>query len=186
VSDAAPPRRWLGPVALALCLGVPLLLLTVTVLNLLRWSEAGEALSERGAQLARLEAKVRGLAAAPQAAPAATASPFLDAETPSLARAELQKRLVDLVERAGGRFVEVQMEDEPSPADPKSLLARVTLDARNPGLVDLLAAIETGRPVLTVEGLNVRPAPNRTAGTEEDPVLRVAVAVRGYQREGKP
>ncbi|WP_018261735.1 type II secretion system protein GspM [Methylobacterium sp. WSM2598] len=201
-----PARRWLGPAALALFLGLPGLLAATTLANALRWSQAAEAAGERGAQLARLEAKVRGLAAAPAAAPAETASPFLEARSPSLARAELQTRLVALVERAGGRLIEVQVEEEPAAADPLSLLARVTLETRNPGLLDLLTAVENGRPLLTVEGLNLRPAQGhgaqgyggqgyggqgygsqaRGAAAEEDPMLRVALAVRGYRAEERP
>ncbi|ACL56779.1 type II secretion system protein GspM [Methylobacterium nodulans] len=183
---ASPSRRWLGPASLALFLGGPCLLLALTAGSAVRWLQAAEAAAERGAQLARLESRVRSLAAAPASAPADDAALFLSAASPSLARAELQTRLAGLVERAGGRLVEMQIEDEMQAADPLSLLARLTLEARNPGLVDLLAALEAGRPLLTVEGLTIRPAQGRSAASEEDPVLRIALAVRGYRPEERP
>ncbi|MFE1597978.1 type II secretion system protein GspM [Methylobacterium sp. ID0610] len=179
-------RRWLWPAALALFLGGPCLLLALAAGNTVRWMQAAEAATERGAQLARLEARVRGLAQSPAAAPVETASLFLSTGSPSLARAELQTRLADLVAKAGGRLVEVQIEDEPQPADPLSLLARLTLESRNPGLVDLLEALEGARPLLTIEGLTMRPAQARGTTAEDDPLLRVGLAVRGYRPEERP
>ncbi|WP_375462390.1 type II secretion system protein GspM [uncultured Methylobacterium sp.] len=178
--------RWFGPLAVALFVGAPLLLVALTLSNLVRWSEAGAAAAETRGHLAQLEDRIR--AEAGRAAPVRgdMSTLYLTAGTGSLAHAELQQRLVGLVERAGGRLIEVRGDEAPEAAAQRSILLRVSLDIGNDGLFDLLSGIEAGLPILTVEALNVRAASGRGAGDEADPTLRVALAVRGYRREEAP
>lgn len=179
--------RWFGPLAVALFVGVPLLLLAVTITNLARWSEASAAATATAGHLAQVESRIRGEAGRPVLVRGDLSTLYLAAATGSLARAELQQRLVGLVERAGGRLIEVRGDEAPDAAARRSIQLRLSLDIGNDGLFDLLAAVETGLPLLTVEAVNIRPAAGRNAGGEEaDPVLRVALAVRGYRREDTP
>lgn len=181
-------RLWLGPVAMLVFAGLPLLLAGLIVANLGRWWEAGSAAAEQQERIVQMEGRIRKLAmeraggaAKPEVDRAAI---YLAAASPGLARAELQQRVVGLVERAGGRLIEVRGEDEPETAT--SVLLRATLDIGNDGLFDLLAAVETGVPLLTVESLNVRSQAGRSGAETPDPTLRVALAVRGHRKDARP
>lgn len=179
--------RWFGPLAVALFVGTPLLLGAITIANLARWSEAGTAAAATGGHVAQLEARIRAEAGRPVPTRADLSALYLTAGAASLAHAELQQRLVALVERAGGRLIEVRGDAAPEVAAQRSILLRLSLDIANDGLFDLLSAIETGLPILTVEAVNLRPVSGRNAGSEDaDPMLRVALAVRGYRREDTP
>lgn len=176
--------RWFGPLAVALFVGTPLLLLAMTITNLARWSEAGAEANAAAGHLAQVESRIRAEAGRPVPSRGDLSALYLTAETGSLARAELQQRLAGLVERAGGRLIEVRSDDAPDAAAQRSIQLRLSLDIGNDGLFDLLAAVETGLPLLTVEAVNIRPASGRTPeGEEANPILRVALAIRGYRRE---
>jgi general secretion pathway protein M len=179
--------RWFGPLAVALVIGTPLLLLSMTIANLLRWSEAAAATDATAGHLAQVEARIRAEAGRSVSTRGDLSTVYLTAGTNSLAHAELQQRLVILVERAGGRLIEVRGDEVPDATLPRSILLRLSLDIGNEGLFDLLLAIEAGLPLLTIEAVNIRPVSGRNANTEEaDPTLRVALAVRGHRREDTP
>lgn len=176
--------RWFGPLAVALFVGAPLLLLTVTLTNLARWSEAGAEANASADHLAQVETRIRGEAGRPVPTHGDLSALYLTAETGSLARAELQQRLAGIVERAGGRLIEVRGDETSDMAAQRSIQLRLSLDIGNDGLFDLLAAVERGVPLLTVEAINIRPVSGRGGAAEDaDPMLRVALAVRGYRRE---
>lgn len=183
-----PRQRWLGPASVAVFLGMPLVLAVLTLGHLGSWWDAHSGRAENEERIAELETRIRRLAmeqAGKAGKPdAGQASIYLAATAPGLARAELQQRIVALIEQAGGRLIEARGEDEPEAA--ASVLLRATLDIGNAGLFDLLAAIETGVPLLTVEGLNIRTQTGRGGAEAADPVLRVALAVRGHRKEARP
>lgn len=187
-------RRWLGPLSVAFFVGLPLLLAALTLDRLAAWWEAGRAVEENRTRITQIEARIRRLAAeqaklregegADAGAAARTHSVFLDAAAPGLARAEMQRRLSALVDAAGGRLIEVRGEDEAD--DGRSVLLRASLDIANDGLFDLLARIEAGMPLLTVEAINIRTQAGRAAAADDpQPTLRVALAIRGHRREGR-
>lgn len=179
-------RRWAGPAAVALFVGLPLLLAGLTLGNLARWSEAGSAAAEREERIAGIQGRIRAGAVQRSGPARDTGAIFLAAASGSLARAELQGHLVGLVERAGGRLIEVRGEDEREGAETLSVLLRASLDIGNAGLFDLVAAIETGLPLLTVEEINVRTLASRAGSEDPNPALRVALAIRGHRKEARP
>lgn len=180
----AKEARWFRPLATALFVGAPLLLLALTAINLARWSEAGAEADASAAHLAQVEGRIRAEAGRQAPTRGDPSTLYLTAATVSLARAELQQRLAGTVERAGGRLIEVRGDETPDAAAQRSVQLRLSLDISNEGLFDLLAAVETGLPLLTIEALNIRPASGRnTGGAEAHPTLRVALAIRGYRRE---
>ncbi len=188
-------RRWIGPLSVAVFVGLPLLLAALTLDRLAAWWEAGNAVEENRTRTTQIEARIRRLAAEQAKAREGegadggadaqqTRSIFLDAAAPGLARAEMQRRLSALVDSAGGRLIEVRGEDEVD--DGRSVLLRASLDIANDGLFDLLARIEAGMPLLTVESINIRTQAGRGAAAEDpQPTLRVALAIRGHRREGR-
>lgn len=184
-------RRWLGPLSVAVFVGLPLLLAALTLDRLAAWWEASGASEENRARTTQIEARIRRLAAEQTKAgdraegtEAPARSVFLDAAAPGLARAEMQRRLSALVDAAGGRLIEVRGEDEAD--DGRSVLLRASLDIAHDGLFDLLAGIEAGMPLLTVESINIRTQAGRGAAAEDpQPILRVALAIRGHRRESR-
>jgi len=184
-------RRWLGPLSVAVFVGLPLLLAALTLDRLGAWWEASDGIEENRTRTTQIEARIRRLAAeqaktreGEATETTRTQSVFLDAAAPGLARAEMQRRLSGLVDAAGGRLIEVRGEDEAD--DGRSVLLRASLDIANDGLFDLLARIEAGMPLLTVESINIRTQAGRGAAVEDpQPTLRVALAIRGHRREGR-
>jgi hypothetical protein len=195
-----PLRRWLGPIAVAVFVGLPLLLAALTLDRLAAWWDASDAVEESRTRIGQIEARIRRLAVEQarlreggeegggegegEGKVARTRSVFLDAAAPGLARAEMQRRLSALVDAAGGRLIEVRGEDEAD--DGRTVLLRASLDIGNDGLFDLLARIEAGMPLLTVESINIRTQAGRAAAADDpQPTLRVALALRGHRREGR-
>lgn len=184
-------RRWIGPLSVAVFVGLPLLLAALTFDRLSAWWDATGTIEESRARIGQIEARIRRLAAeqakareAEGAEATRTHSIYLDAAAPGLARAEMQRRLSALVDAAGGRLIEVRGEDEAD--DGRSVLLRASLDIANDGLFDLLATLEAGMPLLTVESINIRTQAGRGAAVEDpQPTLRVALAIRGHRREGR-
>ncbi len=183
----AAPRtaRWLPLAALLTFVTLPCGLVGLTVCNLLRWTEAwveGEALSAR---VAEIERRIRGLTSKPVPA-SDTGRIALAASSATLARAELQTRTVDLVERSGARLIEVRADDD-APDDPRGVTVRASFDTTQDRLVDLLAALEGSLPLLDVIGLDARIDQKREGlATSEDPRLRVTLTIRGFRRPEKP
>ncbi len=94
------PARWLGPTSLLVFLALPSLLAALTVANVLRWTEARTDQAEQAVRVGEIERRVRASAGARPPA-LDTSRIYLGATVATLARAELQTRVVDLVERSG-------------------------------------------------------------------------------------
>jgi general secretion pathway protein M len=180
------PARWLGPTALVVFVAVPCILAALTVANVLRWTEARATQEEQAVRVAEIERRVRAPAVARPPA-LDTSRIYLGATVATLARAELQTRVVDLVERSGARLIEVRADEDAPADDPLSTTVRATFETVQDRLVDLLAAMEGGLPLLRVAGLDARPEQRRdSAGATDDPRLRVTLTVRSYRKGGQP
>lgn len=185
MTQATAPARWLRPAALAVFVALPGLLAALTVANTLRWAEARAGQAEQAGRVAEIERKIRSSAA--------IRPPTLDlgritlgASVATLARAELQTRVVELVERSGARLIEVRA-DEEAPEDPRGVTVRATFETVQDRLVDLLAAVEGGLPLLRVAGLDARTEQRREApAAADDPRLRITLAIRGERKAGPP
>lgn len=173
--DAERRRLRLG--GLALFLGLPALLLSLTVLNLAGAADSEARAARQEAVLEQIERRVRAGAGA--LTPDSSAI-YLAASSESLAKAELQQLLVKLVAANAGRLIEAQGGDETGEEERRQVQVRVTLDITNDGLFDLLHGIETGVPLLSVEQVALRKLPGRSGGEDPDPVLRVSLAVAGH------
>lgn len=169
-------RPGLRIAAVLLYLGVPLVAAATTALNLVRAGEVRATAAQREAELGPLEAR---LARAGPPPADDTAAVWLPGETPALASAELQQRLVELLGSVSARLIEVQGITDEEGAD---ILMRMTYDARNEALVGSLLGVEGGLPLIDVTALEV----SAEAGGEAtgDPTLRVDLTVRGYRRSG--
>lgn len=176
VEDAAKRRR-LRLASLALFVGAPVLLLSLTVLNLLGASHNDARATRQEALLEQIERRVG--TGGGTALPGDTSALYLAETSDTLAKAELQQLVVGLIARTSGRLIEAQG-DEPAGEDSRQVQVRVTFDVTNDGLFDLLHGIETGVPLLSVEEVGLRKLPGQSGGEDADPLLRVSLVVVGH------
>jgi general secretion pathway protein M len=126
---------------------------------------------------------------------------YFEAKTPALAGAEVQRRVQQMVESAGGQVTSTQV--LPSPADEQlpKVRVRTQIKGNTDALLDVLYQIEQARPFLFVDQLSVRAPPQRRT-TRRNPRIRrrararsnaaaegeltVRLDVFGYAMEGKP
>ncbi|WP_336489837.1 type II secretion system protein GspM [Methylobacterium nigriterrae] len=178
--------RWVPVLAWGVFVGLPFLLVLLIVQNLLRWSDASTQATVGAQQIAQIEARLRSGEASAPAAQTDGESIYLAASHASLAAAELQRRLVNLVEQSGGHLLTVKA-DEAGTSLANSLVLQVTFESRQAALLDLLAAAEASIPFLAVETLSLQQSDRRKEEAGDvDPTLRVVMAVRAYQREPSP
>ncbi|WP_245479763.1 type II secretion system protein GspM, partial [Hansschlegelia zhihuaiae] len=110
---------------------------------------------------------------------------YLPGDGVELARAELQKLLVEAVSAADGKLIESQepgTERASDAPDDGRVDLRVTFDATNDGLLDLIYGLETRLPLLTIERLETRRLDVTGEDDPEDPTLRVSLVVRGHRK----
>lgn len=171
--------------ALALFVAAPIAAAALTGFNLLRSSESEARAAAQEATLAQIERRIAAQSFGPRGA--GDMSPiYLKAASGTLAKAELQQLVGQIVERASARLVEVRGQDEESPEDKGRIQLQVTMDANNESLFKALYEIETGIPLLSVEQIGVRKVPSRTGAPDIDPSLRVTIVVRGHWRGAAP
>lgn len=118
--------------------------------------------------------------------PLDTTARYLASANAGLARAELQALAGRLVERGGGRVIELQSTD-PGEADPANHVSvDVTFDVSNAGLLDILYAAETGLPLLTVPRLDARSETAADGSTAAGQVLHVTMTLQGTWKGAAP
>lgn len=179
MSVQASPRGLLSWAVLCMLAAAPALALALIAVNLLQAAEFGALAERQNETVTQLERRVAAIAG--RTAPAVDASAiYLAGATPALARAALQRRLVDAVERATGRVIEAEEAsiDGSEAQSAGEVRLRITFDANNAAVLDLLHGLETGLPLLTVERIEIR----RLDTGGEDPMLRVALIVVGATR----
>ncbi len=112
---------------------------------------------------------------------------FNDKETPSLAAAELQKRIKEMVQNADGEISSTQV----LPNKDQDGLLRITVKVKLTGdmemLKNLLFEIEAEKPLMIVEKLTIVPGRKkrnrRTRKTEQTGKIVVTLEVSGYMRK---
>jgi hypothetical protein len=132
--------------------------------------------------LETLKARLAALDAGSRNGEAGAASVFLAGETEALAGAALQRLAANTIETAGGRLEESEVSrPEGAEGEPGSVTLRVSFDADIVGLQRVIFELETGAPILFVQGLTVE-SKDVGAGGEgnENPLLSVVLVLRGY------
>lgn len=112
---------------------------------------------------------------------------LVQAQTPALAAAELQRELSDLVRQGGGTLDSVQVL-EPAQIPPfVQITLRVSFTTEMTGLRSFLYAVEQHAPVLLVRNLSVSETMvYGDADSEGTPALSTVVEVMGYARANLP
>ena len=169
--------------ALALFVGFPLLLVGGVVSNLTEATQADDLAARKAATTAAIVAQIEKHRLH-RAKPVDTATLYLASTSSSLARAEIQALATRLVTEAGGRVLEVQLVETPEQEADGTVAIEVALDVDNKGLRDLLYAVESGLPLLTVSDLNVQQA-NMQGDEGAGPTgqLRVQMTVQAHWRK---
>ena len=137
----------------------------------------------QSAALAGLRGRLTALSSGTASADALNAaSVFLPGETPAIAGAALQRLVADTIAAAGGRVLESEFAPvEAAAEDPGRVDLRVSFETEIVGLQQILFALETGLPALTVRGLDVQsPAAAEAAAATDSPPLRVDLLAGGY------
>ncbi|MCW6508823.1 type II secretion system protein GspM [Lichenifustis flavocetrariae] len=179
---AARPSRSAGQgwrlAAIGLFLGLPLLLAVVAGLNLAAASDASESADRAEATARTIVRQVERARTGPENA-SDLSSIYLASPNVSLARAELQAMTAKLVETAGAHLIETQSVEATEQTAAGRISVQLTLDISNPGLLDLLYAIETSVPLLTVPDLNARAEADPESKADGSGLLRVTMTVQG-------
>jgi general secretion pathway protein M len=81
---------------------------------------------------------------------------YFKAPTPSLAGAQLQSQVQEIVMAAKGRLVSTQLLPEDKNQDPPRVRVRTQIQGTTEALLDVLLQIEQARPFLFVEQISVR------------------------------
>lgn len=168
----------------ALAIALPLGALVFAVVTFLQASETSALADRQSATVSALERRVAQLGDRRAGALDASAI-YLPGDGPEIARAELQKLLVEAVTAAEGRLIETQepgaglASDAP---DDGRIELRVSFDASNNGLLDLVYGLETRLPLLTIVRLETRRLDAGGDEDLEDPTLRISLVVRGHRK----
>ena len=104
--------------------------------------------------------------------------PYLPGSEERLASADLQAALKTVAAEAGLRFLGVRGVTPSRPMGPRMVAVGLELEGPPAALRAALQKIETGRPMLFVTALVMRPAP----GADED-TLRAEITVQGALRD---
>jgi general secretion pathway protein M len=111
---------------------------------------------------------------------------YLSGTTNALAAADLQDRVKDAVEANGGQLRSIQILPEKADGAFTRVSVRVQLTANMAGFHRILYSLESGKPFIFVDNLDVRNrrARRRAALQDVDPVLTVRFDLLGYLRPG--
>lgn len=81
---------------------------------------------------------------------------YFDADTPSIAGAQLQSEVQEMVRAAGARPVSAQILPSGENVDPPQVRVRIQLQGTTEQLFDVLYRVESARPFLMIDQLSVR------------------------------
>lgn len=168
----------------AVAIALPIGLAALAVVNFLQASETSSLADQQAVNVAALERRVAKISDS-GAAKRDVSAIFLPGDGPELARAELQKILAEAVAAVDGKLIETQEPGQQLAADEPDdgrVELRVTFDANNDGLRDLLYGLETRLPLLSIERLEARRLDQTGDEDPKDPTLRVGLVVRGHRK----
>jgi general secretion pathway protein M len=150
---------------LALAYAPPLAALVLLVLGVAawlgRWSAYETEIAARrdllakyteiAAQSGSLEKELKAIAAQIK-----SSNYYYSDDKPALAGADIQQRVKDMVERNGGKLITTQTLPYDAQGDVTSVRVRVRITGDIHTLVGTLYGLESGRPLLIIDGLTIR------------------------------
>lgn len=159
---------------------LPVLFLTLTLVNLVYTNEVRLQIARQESTLGAMSTHLPALGLRDAGD---SRSLYLSESTPSLAAADLRRRIAAAVVAAGGRLIETRFVDADQPEPRPDLFSLgATFDIGNAGLAKLLKGVETGLPVIHVRTLSLRHAGSSETTAQEDPLLRADMVVEAFRR----
>lgn len=143
------------------------------------------AYSESSDLLARMEIRRDPLAAAETGNPEVTGSPFLEAATLTIAGAELQKHITELVRAGGGHVLSSQVDLQQPEGSTDRVSLTMTAELDQSAVQKLLYEIETGLPFLYIDRLLLQPVQHQSGDTSGSR-LRAQMSISGHWQQAKP
>ncbi|WP_062120730.1 type II secretion system protein GspM [Aureimonas sp. AU40] len=166
-------QRW---TAIIVFIVLPLALLPAIGANIIGIADLWTHSEAVRLQLERYEDRLAGsLVREPNAT---SSTVFVNAPSRSLAEADLQRRLVALIESASAQVVESSSGIVQDVEADHTIEIRVTLDGDNADLLHFLHSVETGLPLMTITDLAVRRLQSEENDLGSDPRLRIDAVVR--------
>jgi general secretion pathway protein M len=163
-------------------------LIVVAWLALASLADRYAAYSESADRLERMESR-----RAPEvedeatAAAAMTGSPFVEASTLTIAGAELQKQVTELVREGGGNVVSSQVDLQQPEGFTDRVSLGLTAELDEPAVQKLLYDIEAGMPLLFIDRLLLQPVQQPQQGKAGSGTrLRVQLNISGQWQQAKP
>lgn len=172
--------------ALLLFLGLPAMLLTYAALNVLETEDNGFVTREKEFQLTSLMRRLT--APARDGKPLDLSQIYLAADTPTLASAALQQRIVQSVADASGKIIETTSPDageDGAAQGNQRVEIRASFDIDNDGLLDLLHGLETGLPLVFIDKISIRRLPDDDDGKGRG-MLRVDLEANARWKASAP
>ena len=104
------------------------------------------------------------------------------APTDTLAASDLQKKVLEFLEKAGGSVHSIQAEITHEVAEDglRRLNAQITFDSSAQTLQKVLFSLETAVPFIFVDSLNVQPMPASASSTNVGARIRVTLVASSY------
>ena len=168
------------PVGASVVLGA---LIAVTALGIAgTWADLSSAEAELQVKAEFVSGNVRAIRTdAASSTPGAPARLFIEADTETLAAAQLDGLVRSTAAEAGGSVLSSRADakhDEGGIAGRIEVVAEV--EAQNDVLQSILLRLETGAPYLGVESLAIQPVQSNGGAPEEAVKLRADITVVGY------
>lgn len=111
---------------------------------------------------------------------------YMNADTPALAAAELQKKVKQIIESRGGHLVSTQNVDAFGAEGPQQIAIRVRMTGDTEGVTKVLYELESAKPLLFLDNLTVRTQRRVTGRGQDrsfDMVLDVTLDLIAFLRE---
>jgi general secretion pathway protein M len=111
---------------------------------------------------------------------------YISRDTPALASADLQSLIKETVNTAGGELISTQVVPEQKEEQLTRIAVRVRMNGSTRVLREVLYAVETAKPILWVDNVNLRPIriPVRPGTKSISDRLSIDFEVVGYMRAG--
>jgi general secretion pathway protein M len=187
ISLSPPTRRILALAILVAVVALPYWLAVRPVLDRFAAvdatiAEQNEMLVRYGGVSERLDALESRLTALKR--DGGRADDYLAGDSEAIVAAELQNRLKTLIANSGGKLASTQVLPSTEEAGFRQVTVRVRLNAGIEGLRRILYQLETDRPLLFIDNLDIssRQDRPRAGETETDPDLTVTFDVYGFLR----
>jgi len=129
-----------------------------------------------------LKRQTGALRANDNSVPVATRLTVIAAPTETIAASDLQKKLLALIEQAGGTAHSIQAEvtNDTVGGGLRRITAVIVFDGSIEALQKILFTLETAKPFIFTDAMTVQPAPTSTTSIKAGDMVRVTLGTSSY------